>query len=142
MGNVATNEFVFKIEKPYRPLIADRMICVDPNIRIGVNGHKNTQIDNPLYIQKIKVNNESDAHSLLSVTETENTILYKFEKDIELQFDRKCDTDNKCDILFKLLYPGLNITKQMDPVVVDLYKNVSFSSPELDKIGPFIKQKN
>ena len=125
-------------------LKSDRVISIEnPNIRIGVNGNKQNNEKNPFYFQKIKINDENNSYALKSFTETSDTLSFDFENNIKLHLMRKCDNNSNCDIIFNLLYPEkkLNVTKKMDEFLVDRFKNVSFASPELDRIEPFLLKK-
>ena len=113
----------------------DRILSIEPDITIGISGFNKT--DNPLSIQKLRINNDKLVN-LLSFTQTDKSICYEFEKDIMLCFKKSIISS---EIILDLKTDNNRIIKIMDPMLINRFKSPHFGSPEFDLIESFIKCK-
>lgn len=91
---------------------------------------------NPMHNQCIKIGEENPA-SLMSFTESANTVFYTFERDIYLTVAKR-DTG---DVYYHLKTPIYNVTRSINPVVRKIYKPIGGPMTlELDKIDAIFKE--
>ncbi len=115
-------------------MIIDRIITAEPYpIYVGVNGAVGN-VNNPYKTQVIRVNH-GELKSLVSFTETNNSLIYDFEDHIKLQLTKRDDT-----IIYHIITKDINYTDTMHPIVREHWSPISLESKELDKIGAFIKE--
>jgi len=98
----------------------------DKNILIGVCGTSKDEL-NPLANQAIRLCNNT--HRLLNFQEGNSTLTYEFEKNVTLNIMR---SENK--IMYNIKTPDINVTREIHPSVVKLYKPIGVASVELDTI--------
>jgi hypothetical protein len=143
MGN-SVSTAVKPLEAPFKNCLQiERMIAAEcdflpanqseDNIRVGVIG--NSDPANPLSHQAIRFG-DSDAYRLQSFTKGENTLIYKFEKNVNLTLMKRRDS-----ILYNLKTPEFDVTREINPTIVRMYKSISMASDELDKIGELFQMK-
>jgi hypothetical protein len=81
----------------------------------------------------IRVDNQP-LKSLVSFTETNNSIQYEFEENTKLQLIKQKD-----DIIYHLKTDDLDQTGIMHPIIRSHWKTIHLKSEELDKIESFVK---
>jgi hypothetical protein len=124
----------FKIER----ILASNCDYLPPNrledtIRIGVIGRSNP--DNPLSSQAIRLG-DSEAYRLQSFQDGKDSLTYNFEKGVCLTLMKRRDS-----IVYNLKTPEFDVTKEMNPSIVRIYKPIGLASEELDKIGELFQMK-
>ena len=102
-------------------------------IRVGVLG--NADPTNPLSHQAIRLG-DSEAYRLHSFQEGTDSLTYTFEKNISLTLMRRRDS-----IVYNLKTPELDVTKEIYPVLVKMYKPIGMASDELDKMSGLFQMK-
>jgi hypothetical protein len=116
-----------------RTMVIDRIITSEPYpIYVGVNGAVG-QEGNPYKSQVIRVNN-GPLKSLVSFTETQNSLIYNFEDNTKLQL-----TKRENDIVYHIKTEDIEYTSNVNPVVRNHWKTISLASEELDKIASFVR---
>jgi hypothetical protein len=131
MGNIQSQT---PIEKNKR-LLVERILVAnceylqseDNNILIGVTGIAKDEA-NPLANQAIRIGN-SDLYKLINFKEGLTSVTYEFEKDVSLNIMR---SDKK--LIYNIKTPELQITREIDPLLVKFYKPIGMASAELDRI--------
>jgi hypothetical protein len=114
-------------------MVIDRIITAEPYpVYVGVNGAVG-QEGNPYKTQVIRVNN-GPLKSLVSFTETNNSLIYDFEDNVKLQLMKR---DN--DIVYHIKTEDIEYTNNIHPVVRNHWKTISLASEELDKIATFVR---
>ena len=114
-------------------MIIDRIITAEPYpVYVGVNGTVG-QKENPYKTQVIRVNN-GPLKSLVSFTETNNSLIYDFEDNIKLQLTKR---DN--NVVYHIKTNDIEYTNNIHPIVRKHWKTISLASNELDKIAPFVR---
>ena len=106
---------------------------LEDTIRIGIVGSSDPL--NPLSSQAIRLG-DSETYRLQSFQDGTDSLTYNFEKGVSLTLMRRRDS-----ILYNLKTPELNVTKEIYPGIVKMYKPISLASNELDKIGDFFQMK-
>ncbi len=128
MGNLVSN-IIFG--GPH--MMIDRIIVAEPHrIEVGVCGSVGKK-DNPYKSQVIRIDDQP-LKSLVSFTETNNSIQYNFEENIKLQLIKRED-----DIIYHLKTDDIDQTGIMHPLVRSHWKTIHLKSEELDKIATFVK---
>ena len=117
----------FKIER----IIASGCDYLPPNqmedtIRVGILG--NSDPNNPLSHQAIRLGT-SEAYRLQACQQTNDTIRFSFEKDVNLTLMKRRDS-----FVYNLKTPELDVTREIYPGIVTMFKPIDMSSEELDKI--------
>jgi len=111
----------------------DRIIASEPYpIYVGVNWETGDK-SNPYKNQVIRVGEDS-LKSMVSYMETTNGIEYHFEDNVCLRLMKKED-----DVVYHIQTKQIDYTSKVDPFIKKNWKNVSFSSYELDKIDEWMK---
>lgn len=106
----------------------DRIIASEPySIYVGVNWETGDK-SNPYKNQVIRIG-EGGLKSMVSYMETTNGIEYRFEDDVCLRLMKKDD-----DVVYHIQTKEINHTSKIDPIIKKNWKNITFSSNELDKI--------
>ncbi len=106
----------------------DRIIASEPYpIYVGVNWETGDK-SNPYKNQVIRIG-EDGLKSMVSYMETNHGIEYRFEDDVCLRLMKKDD-----DVVYHIQTKEINHTSKVDPIIKKNWKNISFSSNELDKI--------
>ena len=131
-------ENIFKNSLRIDRLIASGCDFLPPSImgdtiRIGVIGNSDPQ--NPLSHQAIRLGG-SEAYRLQSFTKGQDTLSYTFEKGVNLTLMKRRDS-----IVYNLKTPDLDVTREIYPGIVKMYKPISMASDELDKIGELFQMK-
>ncbi len=117
-------------------MIIDRIIVAEPHhISIGVCGTVGKE-DNPYKKQVIRINNEP-LKSLISFTETNNSLIYDFEDNVKLQLIKR-----ENDIIYHIKTENIEHTSAVPNILRNHFKTISLASNELDKIADFYKSKN
>ncbi len=121
-----------KIER----IIASECEYLPPNqmeqtLRVGVLGGADPT--NPLSNQAIRLG-DSDAYRLQSFQSGTDSLTYTFEKGISLTLMKRRDS-----IVYNLKTPNLDVTKEIYPGLVKMYKPIGLASEELDKIGELFR---
>lgn len=143
MGNSASN-VVKPIESSLKHCLKiERLIAAEcdflpanrfeDNIRVGVIG--NSDPANPLSHQAIRFG-DSDAYRLQSFINTPDTLTYNFEQGVNLTLMKRRES-----ILYNLKTPEFDVTREINPAIVRMYKSIGMASDELDKIGDLFKMK-
>jgi hypothetical protein len=130
MGNVQS-----EVSAPRKMLTVERIIAAncdflpseDNNILIGVVGISRDET-NPLAHQAIRIGN-SDLYKLVNFQEGTSTLTYEFEKNVSLNIMR-----SKEKLIYNIQTPEIQITREVDPLLVKFYKPIGMASAELDKI--------
>lgn len=111
----------------------DRLIdanCTDgKTLTIGVNGKNNPE--NMVSSQGIRLGKDGDIKRLVSFIKVENGLVYNFEDSTRLTLTKN-DKTNK--IMYSFETPEKTVVKEMDEIIVKMYKTIEMSSSELDKI--------
>ncbi len=111
----------------------DRIIASEPySIYVGVNWETGDK-SNPYKNQVIRIG-EDGLKSMVSYMETNNGIEYRFEDDVCLRLMKKED-----DVVYHIQTKKIDYTSKADPIIKKNWKNISFSSNELDKIEIWMK---
>jgi hypothetical protein len=111
----------------------DRIIASEPYPSyVGVNWETGDK-SNPYKNQVIRVG-EDGLKSMVSYMETTNGIEYHFEDNVCLRLMKKED-----DVVYHIQTKQIDYTSKVDPFIKKNWKNVSFSSYELDKIDEWMK---
>jgi hypothetical protein len=113
----------------------DRIICQEPYM-IHVGAYLKGKEDNPYKMQVIRVN-DKPLKTLVSFVESSNALQYEFEDNISLKLMKK---DN--DIVYHIKTDEINHTGVMNDMIRKHWKDVSWNSKELDRIGTFVKVEN
>lgn len=112
----------------------DRLIdadCIDgKSLIIGVNGKTNP--NNILSNQGIRLGQNEEIKKLVSFVKADNALIYHFEDNTRLTLSKDIKT-NKIRYSFEM--PGITVVKEMDDLVVKMYKTIGLSSSELDSIA-------
>jgi hypothetical protein len=143
MGN-AVSTSVKPLEAPFKNCLRlERLIAAEcdflpasrseDNIRVGIIG--NSDPENPLSHQAIRFG-DSDAYRLQSFTKGENTLTYTFEKNVNLTLMKRRDS-----ILYNLKTPEFDVTREINPTIVRMYKSIGMASDELDNIRDLFQMK-
>jgi hypothetical protein len=113
-------------------LLIERIISCEPiKIILGVLIRFGKEFEDNIYERQcIKLNNDNKLYSLISYSETNEILCFKFENNIDLNFTKK-DNDIICTI-------GTE-TFIMNNIIRKCYKKMNFNSDELDRIVDFIK---
>jgi hypothetical protein len=106
---------------------------LEDTIRVGVIG--NTNPENPLSGQAIRIG-DSEAYRLQSFQDGKDSLTYTFEKDVRLTVMKHRDS-----IVYNLKTPDLDVTKEINPSIVKMYKPIGMASEELDKMGQLFQMK-
>ena len=130
MGNVQS-----EVPVPRKMLTVERIIAAncdflpseDNNILIGVVGISRDET-NPLAHQAIRIGN-SDLYKLVNFQEGTSTLTYEFEKNVSLNIMR-----SKEKLIYNIQTPEIQITREVDPLLVKFYKPIGMASAEFDKI--------
>ncbi len=129
MGNIFFGTSLFST--PH--MIIDRIIVAEPHrIDIGVCGTVGKE-DNPYKKQVIRVNN-GQLKSLVSFTETSNSLIYEFEDNVKLQLIKR-----ENNIVYHIKTEDIEHTSAVPSILRNHYKTISLASNELDKIADFYK---
>jgi hypothetical protein len=104
---------------------------LEDTIRVGVIG--NSDPHNPLSNQAIRLG-DSEAYRLESFQKGAYSLTYTFEKGVSLTLMKRRDS-----IVYNLKTPELDVTKEVYPGLVKMYKPIGMASDELDKIGELFK---
>ncbi len=111
----------------------DRIIASEPYpIYVGVNWETGDK-SNPYKNQVIRIG-EDGLKSMVSYMETTNGIEYHFEDNVCLRLMKKDD-----DVVYHIQTKKINYTSKVDPIIKKNWKNISFSSNELDKIEKWME---
>jgi hypothetical protein len=105
----------------------------ETNIRIGVVGGKDDS-QNPLSHQAICIG-DSELYRLKSFLESQDQLKYTFEKDVSLTLMK-----SNASVLYNLKTSELDITREVDPIVLKFFKPIGMGTDELDKIGKLYTQ--
>lgn len=105
----------------------------EDTIRVGIVGNSNPE--NPLGSQAIRIG-DSDAYRLQSFQGTDESLVYNFEKNITLTLMKRRDS-----FVYHLKTPELDVTKEIYPGIVKMFKPIGMASDELDKIGTLFQMK-
>jgi hypothetical protein len=121
-----------KIER----IIASGCDYLPPNqmeytIRVGILGSSDPM--NPLSHQAIRLGS-SEAYRLQSYQKTDDTLSYSFEKGVNLTLMKRRDS-----IVYNLKTPELDVTREIYPGIVTMFKPIELVSDELDTIGKFFQ---
>jgi hypothetical protein len=112
----------------------DRLIdahCIDgKRLSVGINS-RNNSTNNILHRQGIRLGEDGNIKRLISFIKTDNGLVYEFEDDTTLTL-MKNNKSNKITYSYKT--PEITIVKEMDDLVVNMYKTIGVASYELDKI--------
>jgi hypothetical protein len=100
---------------------------LEDTIRVGVIGNSNPE--NPLSTQAIRLG-DSDAYRLQSFQDGKDSLTYTFEKGVCLTLMKHRDS-----IVYHLKTPELDVTKEIHPSIVKMYKPIGLASEELDKMS-------
>lgn len=124
----------FKIER----IIASGCDYLPPNrledtIRVGVLGKSDST--NPMSSQGIRIG-DSEAFRLQSFHDGTDSLTYNFEKGVSLTLMKRRDS-----IVYNLKTPELDVTKEIYPGIIKMFKPISMASEELDKIGTLFEMK-
>jgi hypothetical protein len=131
---VVPNEFpskqTFRIER----ILASGCDYLPPNryedtIRVGVIG--GALDDNPLSHQAIRLGG-SEPYRLKAFEENTNSLKYTFEKDVSLTLMKRRDS-----FVYNLKTPELDVSREIYPGLVKMFKPIGVASEELDKIDKF-----
>lgn len=134
MGNSNTSEYSFQDHVSGKYFIIERQLVNEPvNIKFGVCGSAGKP-SNPYKTQCIKINDESQPHSLLTFCETPNTLIMDFEDDIRLTLMKSSDKIN-----YNIKTNSINMTNELDNFHRTWIKPVHMGAPELDKMVNFVK---
>lgn len=132
MGNVQSE--VSKTRQKF--MINERIIAAncdflpestDNNIFIGITGTSRDET-NPLAHQVIRLGN-GDLHRLVKFQEGVTSLSYEFEKNVSLNIMRSEDK-----LIYNIQTPEIQITREIDPILVKFYKPIGMACSELDKI--------
>lgn len=129
-------EHAFKHSLRIDRLIASGCDYLQPSlmgdtIRVGVIGNADPQ--NPLSHQAIRLG-DSEAYRLQSFSKGSDSLTYSFEKGVNLTLMKRRDS-----IVYNLKTPEFDVTREVYPGIVKMYKPISMASDELDKIGELFK---
>jgi hypothetical protein len=138
-------ELLASLPKPSKSIHVERML--DGNCDYILHQKRNHLLvglcssaddRNPMQNQCMKIG-EDDPVSLMSFTESNNTLAYTFEKDTSLIVAKR-DTG---EIYYHLKTPTYDITRSINPALRKIYKPIGGSlTLELDKLGKlFVEQK-
>lgn len=134
MGNSITSIYNLSDHASGKYFIIERQLVSEPiNIKFGVCGGAGNP-SNPYKTQCIKIDNESQPHSLLTFSETPNTLAMEFEDNIKLTLMKSGDKIN-----YNLKTDTSNMTNQLDNLHRTWIKPVHMGAPELDKMVSFVK---
>lgn len=154
MGNTAsipTHHITTALEKTNaRYFIIDRLLAAnchflpenahERSIRVGTIGSSKHVSNigfesktNPLGNQGIRIG-DSPIYEMKSFVELPNTLIYKFENDVEITVFK---SRGKTCIHVKT--PELDETIEIDPKVASFYKRIDMAADELDKIEKIYK---
>lgn len=100
---------------------------LEDTIRVGVIGNGNPE--NPFSNQAIRLGG-SEAYRLQSFQETKDTLTYNFEKNVSLTLMKRRDS-----IVYNIKTPELDVTREVYPGLVKMFKPIGMASDELDKMG-------
>lgn len=129
--NAANNEIKRRADNCFT---IDRLIdadCIDgKTLSIGVNG--NDKPENILSKQGIRLGQDGDIKRLVSFFKADNALVYNFEDNTKLTMTKNNATNK---IMYSFETPGKTVVKEMDDKIVKLYKTISMSSSELDRIA-------
>ena len=106
---------------------------LEDTIRVGVLGQKDPT--NPLSSQAIRLG-DSEAYRLQSFQGTDTSLTYNFEKGVSLTLMKRRDS-----FVYNLKTPELDVTREIYPGLVKMYKPIGMASEELDKIGTLFQMK-
>lgn len=106
---------------------------MEDTIRVGVIG--NADPTNPLSHQAIRLGG-SPAYRLQSFQDGHDSLTYTFENDISLTLMKRRDS-----IVYNLKTPELDVTKEIYPGLVKMYKPIGMASEELDKMSGLFQMK-
>ena len=106
---------------------------MDATIRVGIVSQDDPQ--NPLSRQAIRLG-DSDTYRLKSFQESADSLQYTFEKGVSLTLMKRHDS-----VLYNLKTPELDVTREVYPGIVKMYKPIGMVSEELDKIGTLFQMK-
>jgi hypothetical protein len=113
--------------------IIDRLIdgdCIDgKTLSVGINSRDKPE--NMLSKQGIRLGQDGDIKRLVSFVKVDNGLVYNFEDSTRLTMTKN-DKTNK--IMYSFETPGKTVVKEMDELVVKMYKTIGLSSSELDRI--------
>ena len=104
-------------------------------MRVGISSKSDDSHPNPLSKQALQLGT-TEPYYLQSFQETSDTLQYNFEKDVSLTLMKRRDS-----ILYNLKTPQLNVTREIYPGIIKMFKPIGMVSEELDKIGPFFQMK-
>lgn len=117
----------------------DRLIDADCNgkpLSIGVNSKVDP--NNILSHQGIRYGNQAEpVKKLISFIKVDNGLVYEFEDNTKLTLTK---SDNTGSILYSFKYGDVNVTKEMTPALIKIYKPIAMLSNELDNIGNIINE--
>lgn len=99
----------------------------EDTIRVGILAQKDP--NNPMSGQAIRLG-DSEAYRLQSLQEGTDSLHYTFEKGISLTLMKRRES-----IIYNLKTPDLDVTREIYPGIVKMYKPIGMASEELDKIG-------
>lgn len=134
MGNSIKSIYNFQNHMSGKYFVIERQLVNDPiNIKFGVCGTAGNP-SNPYKYQCIKIDNESQPHSLLVFCETPNTLIFDFEDNIRLSLMKSNDKIN-----YNIKTDNINITNELDDLHRKIIKSINLGSIELDKIVDFVK---
>lgn len=121
---------------PKEPLRIERILAsgcdyLPPNrledtIRIGIIA--NLDPNNPMSHQAIKIG-DSEAYRLTSCQQAADSLSYTFEKGVSLTLMKRRES-----IVYNLKTPELDVTREVYPGLVKMFKPIGMASEELDKI--------
>lgn len=106
---------------------------VENTIRVGVIGNSNPE--NPLSNQAIRLGN-SEAYRLQSFQDGKESLTYTFEKGVSLTLMKRRDS-----IVYNLKTPEINVTREVYPGILKMYKPIGMVSDELDKMEQLFQMK-
>jgi hypothetical protein len=112
--------------------IIDRLLDNDCNgkvLAIGIKANYNP--NNILGSQGIRIGDSGDINSLVSFIKTDNNLVYNFENNVSLVLYK----NRSGKIIYSLKSGDQVIVKEINDIIVKMYKPISMDSLELDSIS-------
>ena len=122
----------YKNKDQHYCLKLDRILDAEHQIYVGI-GTREKEIDTGKSLQVVRIGDYTNKyHRLIDFTEADHKLKYEFEDNVKLILKKTEDNDIHLE-LFDLDNDRF-ISKTVDPTVIRMFKKISLSSAELDKI--------